>query len=287
MGAHAMGIATWVVSCLAFATHVIAQSRSQQLCPAQSTAVCEPEDENRVCNLRSACLEEFSEANWSLEALWPDTNEETRKARTRCEKSRIALNRNQPVAVPKFTEVGYLKSRVPEETFAAIRDWHSQNVGTEKVEKWLDDNTYVNHWKVPTYMIRVPHWLKEQVQIDMQMLMEEWAGVTLKPTSLYGVRHYHRGAVLAAHVDRVETHVISAIINVAQDVDNRWPLFVRGHDGVDQEIFIEPGDMILYESASVIHGRPTPFNGEFFANLFLHYAPTEGWNIRGSDISRN
>jgi hypothetical protein len=39
------------------------------------------------------------------------------------------------------------------------------------------------------------------------------------------------------------------------------------------------GEIVLYESHSVIHGRPFPFKGRFFANLFVHfepYAPLEG-----------
>ena len=37
--------------------------------------------------------------------------------------------------------------------------------------------------------------------------------------------------------------------------------------------------MVLYESHSVIHGRPFPMIGNFFANCFIHfepYAPLEG-----------
>jgi prolyl 4-hydroxylase len=34
-----------------------------------------------------------------------------------------------------------------------------------------------------------------------------------------------------------------------------------------------PGDMILYESHSIIHGRPYPLNGSYYANLFLHFEP--------------
>jgi len=33
--------------------------------------------------------------------------------------------------------------------------------------------------------------------------------------------------------------------------------------------------MILYESHSVIHGRPFPFQGELYANVFLHFEPNE------------
>jgi hypothetical protein len=36
---------------------------------------------------------------------------------------------------------------------------------------------------------------------------------------------------------------------------------------------MEPGDMVLYESLSVIHGRPFPLQGEYYANLFVHFEP--------------
>lgn len=46
--------------------------------------------------------------------------------------------------------------------------------------------------------------------------------------------------------------VSSAIINVAQDLDEPWPLEVIGHDGKAKNVTMEPGDMVLYESHSVI-----------------------------------
>lgn len=51
---------------------------------------------------------------------------------------------------------------------------------------------------------------------DLLPLMEEWSGTKLKSTACYGVRNYFRDSVLANHVDRVDTHVISGIINVEQ-----------------------------------------------------------------------
>jgi len=37
---------------------------------------------------------------------------------------------------------------------------------------------------------------------------------------------------------------------------------------------MEPGDMVLYESGSLIHGRPFPLKGRFYANIFIHFEPT-------------
>ena len=59
--------------------------------------------------------------------------------------------------------------------------------------------------------------------------------------------------MLAPHVDRLPL-VSSAIINVDQDVDEPWPLEVIGHDGIAVNITMEPGDLVLYESHSIIHG---------------------------------
>lgn len=49
----------------------------------------------------------------------------------------------------------------------------------------------------------------------------EWTGQELTECSLYGIRIYPEGSVLATHVDRLPL-VSSAIINVAQDVDEPW-----------------------------------------------------------------
>mmetsp|Transcript_16261 Transcript_16261/g.22921 ORF Transcript_16261/g.22921 Transcript_16261/m.22921 type:complete len:112 (-) Transcript_16261:224-559(-) len=33
------------------------------------------------------------------------------------------------------------------------------------------------------------------------------------------------------------------------------------------------GDLVLYESHSLIHGRPFPLKGKKYANLFVHFEP--------------
>ena len=34
--------------------------------------------------------------------------------------------------------------------------------------------------------------------------------------------------------------------------------------------------MVLYESHSVVHGRPFPLKGRYFANIFIHFQPVLG-----------
>ena len=72
--------------------------------------------------------------------------------------------------------------------------------------------------------------LKQQLWNAARDTIQEWTGQRLAECSLYGIRIYEEGAVLAPHVDR-NPLISSAIINVDQDVDEPWPLEVIGHDG--------------------------------------------------------
>jgi len=124
--------------------------------------------------------------------------------------------------------------------------------------------------------------LKQRIWDHAKSTISEWTGQELTQCSLYGIRVYKEGAVLATHVDRLPL-VSSAIINVAQDVDEPWPLEVIGHDGKAENVTMEPGDMVMYESHSVLHGRPFPLKGRFLANIFVHFEPT-GHSLRHHGI---
>lgn len=58
------------------------------------------------------------------------------------------------------------------------------------------------------------------------------------------------------HVDTVFTHVVSCIINVDQDVEEDWQMLILDHDDNEHWVTMKPGDMLLYESAKMLHGRP-------------------------------
>lgn len=96
--------------------------------------------------------------------------------------------------------------------------------------------------------------LKNQIWDAARNTIQEWTGEKLIPCSLYGVCICKKGEILAPHVDRLPL-VSSAIINVAQDVDEDWPIEVYAHNGKAYNITMEPGDMVLYKSHSVIHGK--------------------------------
>lgn len=57
-------------------------------------------------------------------------------------------------------------------------------------------------------------------------------------------------------MDTLSTHVVSAIINVDQEVTRPWKLLILDHEDQEHELEMTPGDMVLYESAKLLHGRP-------------------------------
>lgn len=66
-----------------------------------------------------------------------------------------------------------------------------------------------------------------------------------------------------------------------QDVEEDWPLMIYDHAGNDYNITMKPRDLVLYESAVCVHGRPSTFHGNFYANMFVHYKPQdpEKWDV--------
>lgn len=119
---------------------------------------------------------------------------------------------------------------------------------------------------------------------ELKPLHEEWSGMALKESRCYGIRVYQPGSYLYNHVDRSETHIISSTICVAHHLSKHWPLYIEDIDGHPYEISMEPGEMVFYEGAKLMHGRPYPLEGRFYAGMFVHYAPVN-WSMSATDLS--
>jgi prolyl 4-hydroxylase len=174
-----------------------------------------------------------------------------------------------------------MKIRAPSRVRELLNSYWEANKNNKKMEQWGTGNIYANHWASPTYMVSVEDGklrgggakLKTAIWDAAKSTIEQWTGMELKPISQYGIRVYTDGAILNPHVDRLPL-VSSCIVNVAQDVDEPWPLEIYDREGNAVNVTMEPGDMVLYESHSLIHGRPFPLKGRYFANIFIHFEPT-------------
>eukprot|EP00927_Polykrikos_kofoidii_P006834 TRINITY_DN12772_c0_g1_i2.p1 TRINITY_DN12772_c0_g1~~TRINITY_DN12772_c0_g1_i2.p1 ORF type:complete len:308 (+),score=36.41 TRINITY_DN12772_c0_g1_i2:68-991(+) len=138
---------------------------------------------------------------------------------------------------------------------------------------------FLNNHRIPTSLLSLDKFIefREQIAREMQTVLQWWTERPLHSEAVYGVRAYHRGSMLLNHVDAHHTHVASAVLQVAQevDMDGGWPLEVVAETGSVYEVYLQPGEMVLYEGAKLMHGRPMRFRGDWFANIFAHTRPLE------------
>jgi len=199
-----------------------------------------------------------------------------------------------PQILPATHPKGFAKMKMPPGLHDRLVRYYSKWYHLRTEEGWDTGGTQLNFFKVKTFMISLDHDYHERDSIAQEVMrpaLLQWThdnGHTnisdLEFTAFYGIREYHRGASLRNHVDRIDTHVLSAVLQIAQTgVEDPWPLQVIGFDGKIYDVTLEPGEMILYEGHKLIHGRPYPFNGTRFANAFIHFKPV-GWNWSTSKV---
>jgi prolyl 4-hydroxylase len=184
-------------------------------------------------------------------------------------------NRDANEIIPAYTKAGFIKQSLPDILFSKIKRFYTENSATISEETVAGD--YILKGKGSkvngSSLIDLSDDLRNEIHDQLKTSMERWSGQDLLPTYVYGIRIYHRGAILRPHRDRLATHIIGAIISVAQDVDEDWPLIIYDHQHREHSVILKPGDVVFYESGTLIHGRPSPLNGNSFANVFCHCKP--------------
>jgi len=175
--------------------------------------------------------------------------------------------------IQTYTDEGFKKEQLDADLFNEIKEYlalHKDDFYDEFVEGNFIQSDKVD---VPSRLFELSDELKNKIHNSLQKPMEAWSKTKLEPTFVYGIRDYKKGAVLIPHRDRNETHIISAIINIDKKVEKDWPLEIDDHFYRRHEVFLEPGEVLFYESARLLHGRPTPLKGESYSNIFCHYMP--------------
>ena len=114
--------------------------------------------------------------------------------------------------------------------------------------------------------------LKTLAYDQLTPLIEAWAGQPLEPSWGYGVRSYGPGSWLHMHRDRVETHVVSCIVHVADQSNKPWALDFIDHEAEHHKVVFKPGTTLFYESLCP-HGRASEFDGDFYRNMYFHWRP--------------
>eukprot|EP00040_Diaphanoeca_grandis_P023058 m.124870 g.124870 ORF g.124870 m.124870 type:complete len:542 (+) comp29086_c0_seq6:334-1959(+) len=180
---------------------------------------------------------------------------------------------------------GYLVMQMPARLKNLLSDWFENNRNAIEKHEEIPYGFTNNDW-LSMKKLNLDNYqdVRSQIVVEMRSILQWWCGLQLRHTSTYGLRIYRRGSVLTNHVDIMETHLASAVLQVAQtvDEDGGWPLEVLLPNKTVGEVYLQPGEMVLYEGAWIRHGRPMRFKGDEFANIFTHFSPID-W--KGPTIS--
>ncbi len=176
--------------------------------------------------------------------------------------------------ITNYTKTGIHKQYLDDHLFQEIVEFYNTNK-TQMVDEHVPGDFIYNKGedKKSSSLVELSPELKEKIHDTMKPLLEQWCGETLEPTYVYGIRIYHDNAVLKEHRDRLETHIISVIINVNQEVNEDWPLVIEDNYYRQHHVVLKPGEMVFYEGARLKHGRPIALQGKSFANIFCHFKP--------------
>ena len=188
------------------------------------------------------------------------------------------------VKPPVYNKVPFLKGKLPGPLQQAIQEEYKKM----KFEEVIDDSEYCEHYGAFTtaaisqvgsskpfhFRDEMSPELMARVYKELTPAMSRWSNTSLKPAWAYGVRSYTPNSILHLHRDRCETHVLSCIIFVDQDSEVNWPLDFYDHEYKHHQVEFEPGDVLFYESLCV-HGRVTPFKGNYYRNMYFHWTPID------------
>lgn len=174
--------------------------------------------------------------------------------------------------LPNFTRQGFFKSSLDPDLFQEVTEFYRSN--SEKSQAEHVEGGFIHAIgddKQASSLIDLSDDLRAKIHQNLRPVMSQWSGIALEPTYVYGIRTYHRGAVLKEHRDRQQTHIISAIINVDQQVEEDWCLHIEDNDYRQHKVVLKPGEVLFYEGARLLHGRPQALVGESFSNIFCHF----------------
>lgn len=149
-----------------------------------------------------------------------------------------------------FSELGFKVGRLPPAVWSSISAYYYNNREHFTFEEQVGASVFINWWESPCYFLGMPWGLKNRWQQSLLLLVQNWVGhqTPLEQTDIYGIRKYTEGARLLSHVDRITTHAVSLIINVAQfGVREPWMVEIYDFAGRLHEIEMQPGDIVYYE----------------------------------------
>jgi len=246
---------------------------------AESGSPCDGEDSSKWSCVRHLLPDEIKKRNPSEFGFHKEDLPPGRKVGQTADWSYGLSTMHKIINVTAY-DGGYLKMQMTDGLKKIIMPWYeARKKDRMKVHEHIAGG-YTNIHAIGMDKIDLDHFPQQHRGIikEMQAVLEWWTKTRLRHTATFGARIYRRGSMLVNHVDRQDTHLAIAVLQVSQEVDEGggWPLeIIHPHFPGVKEVYMQPGEMVLYEGARIHHGRPMRLKGNEFGNVFSHFSPMD------------
>lgn len=197
------------------------------------------------------------------------------------------LNRNKGTAVtknPSLEENGYLvvpNLYDPNKLYFDLPEGITGQLNYGKT--LLDVVHYEDEGQVSGSLSRYGHPQYRPIHNEIRLKLQEIIGNPLCNTYYYD-RFYFEGQELVKHVDR-ESCEISVSVHVGTNIKEPWAFCLTTPNGEDREIFLNPGDGVIYKGCEIAHWRnKIPLKKKILENtkyyyhqIFFHYVLRDGY----------
>lgn len=176
---------------------------------------------------------------------------------------------NSYLDVPKMHQTGFFKRRIPIDIYNSILDLYKLYKQYIPLKKESNSEPRAS-WAFTKFLNlaeRAPQ-LSKNLNRDLLNYINNEMKIEFVNSQLYGFRIYLDKSRIKMHRDRPDLHV-GAILQIDQ-WGSEWPLDIEDHNGVKHEVVLSPGEMIVYESSRISHGRLKEFEGVYYTNLLFH-----------------
>ena len=130
------------------------------------------------------------------------------------------------------------------------------------------------------------------VHTGVRKKLEKIIGRKLYNTYYYD-RYYFPGQELSKHTDR-DACEISVTCHISTNIEEEWPIKIKGCDGLDYAILLKAGDALMYKGCENVHWRdPCPSKNKkrsilsrlrfkeeeddsYYHQVFFHYVLQDG-----------
>jgi hypothetical protein len=151
--------------------------------------------------------------------------------------------------------------------FDMIRDTAYFNHRVDPQDKYRFNDRQINQ----SFSWYSPYCMEAMAQM-LQPMIEGVVGRTLWPVYSYG-RIYYSGAELVKHKDRPGSEYAATICLETDPVN--WSIFFEDPQGIEHELFLNPGDLCVYKGSELLHWRE-PYQGQKQTQGFIFFVDQFG-----------